>query len=197
MRIGISQREESIGRSGHIHDCLCQNWYGLLRNHEIVPIPNAAKTLDFNFDMLILSSGNSSPARLKTERAAFSYAIDNNIPVLGTCHGAFVIADIIGATIKSVEDHVGREHIVKLDGRNVIVNSFHEKTITALPSDYEIIATDLENNIEGFKHSSLPIYGILWHPEKQEVAMLPDHIDGLLEINKDIFSQNFDWIDNI
>jgi N5-(cytidine 5'-diphosphoramidyl)-L-glutamine hydrolase len=197
MRIGISQREETIGRSGHLHDCLGQNWYSLLKGHNIIPIPNVDSYRNYDFDMLILSAGNDSSNRFKTERAVYSYALEKGIPVLGVCHGALFLARMIGAETKPVEGHIGNEHLVKLDGRNVVVNSYHELTISKLPDEYEAIATDFDGNIEGFKHKSLPIFGILWHPDKQEVAMLPEYLDNLLGVNKDIFSQNFDWMDNI
>lgn len=199
MRIGLSQREESIGKSGHAHDCLEQSWYSLLRNHTLVPIPNTDGFKTFDFDFLILTPGNDSSNRTKKERALFNHAVENNIPVLGVCHGAFFIAKTIGAEIESVEGHAAGEHIVKMDGRNIIVNSFHTETIKSLPDDYEAIAVDKAGNIEGFKHKELPIYGILWHPQKQENgnAMLPEYLDNLLGINKEIFSQNFDWLDTL
>jgi len=198
MRIAISQREESIGASGHTHDCLGQDWYHLLSKHEIKPIPNIDHYRDFDFDVLILSSGNDSAARLKTETAYYQYALENDLPILGTCHGAEFLAKIAGASFEQVEGHKGTEHVVKMDGRNVIVNSYHESAITSINEDeWEIIAKDTDGNIEGFKHKDRKIWGIMWHPEKQEVPILPEEVDKMLEVQIAFFSQSLDWMDAI
>lgn len=195
MKIAISQSEYNLGNSELAHDCLTQDWYSFVGHHEIIPVPNINSPTFHNFDMLILSGGNATAARLRTEMGLFNYAVQNNIPVLGVCHGAFFIAQTTGAEVIDIEGHRNVEHIVKLDGRNVIVNSFHGSTITRLGADYDAIAIDTEGYIEGFKHKDKPIWGLLWHPERQEVPMLPEAVNDLLQVNDRIFNQNFDWMD--
>jgi gamma-glutamyl-gamma-aminobutyrate hydrolase PuuD len=44
----------------------------------------------------------------------------------------------------------------------------------------EILAVDESNNIEAFKHKQYPIYGVVWHPERMEVPILPKQIQEIL-----------------
>jgi gamma-glutamyl-gamma-aminobutyrate hydrolase PuuD len=55
----------------------------------------------------------------------------------------------------------------------------------------------LDGNIEGFKHNTKPIWGLVWHPEMMEVPVLPEELNTLLGINKNVFNHNADWIENL
>lgn len=197
MKIAISQREEIIGNSGLTHDCLSHVWHMFLKKHDIMPIPNVDTGKTYEFDMLILSGGNSSMTRLHTELKLYNYAIEHNIPILGICHGAFFLAEISGAVCDDIENHRGTEHVVTMEGHNVLVNSFHGSNIVSLGTDYDAIALDLDGNIEGFKHKTKPIWGLVWHPEMMEVPVLPNEVNKLLEINKNVLNHIPDWIESI
>jgi putative glutamine amidotransferase len=197
MKIAISQREEIIGQSEQSYDCLAKTWYTFLNKHEIIPIPNVIVDRDYDFDMLILSGGNASLARLHTELKLYNYALDNNKPILGVCHGAFFLCEITGGTCGDIEGHRGEEHVVRMEGHNTIVNSWHGSNIITVGPDYTTIATDLDGNIEGFKHNTKPIWGLVWHPEMMEVPVLPEELNTLLDINKNVFNHNADWIENL
>lgn len=194
MRIAISQREEAIGGSGLTHDCLAQVWYTFLRKHEIIPIPNVDVDRDYDFDMLILSGGNASLARLHTELKLYNYAMDKGLPIVGICHGAFFIAEITGGVCGDIEDHRNTEHVVAMEGHNLIVNSYHGSNIVSVGKDYEAIAVDLDGNIEGFKHKTKPVWGLVWHPEMMEVPVLPKELDDMLGITKNVFNHIPDYI---
>jgi N5-(cytidine 5'-diphosphoramidyl)-L-glutamine hydrolase len=197
MKIAISQREEAIGMNGLIHDCLEQGWYTFLNKHEIIPIPNVNIDCDYDFDMLILSGGNTSLARLHTELKLYNCAIDKGLPIVGICHGAFFIAEITGGTCGDIDGHRDSEHVVAMEGHNVLVNSFHGSNIITVGKDYDAIALDLDGNIEGFKHKTKPIWGLIWHPERMEVPVLPKELDDLLGITKNVFNHIPSWIDEI
>jgi gamma-glutamyl-gamma-aminobutyrate hydrolase PuuD len=38
-----------------------------------------------------------------------------------------------------------------------------------------------DKTIEAFKHQALPIYGIVWHPERMDVPVLPEEVAILLK----------------
>ena len=50
-----------------------------------------------------------------------------------------------------------------------------------MPKDFIAIAYDSEGNPEAFKHKTLPIYGMLWHPERMENPVLPPEVKKLLD----------------
>ena len=45
----------------------------------------------------------------------------------------------------------------------------------------DFLATDQDGNTEAFKHQSLPIYGMLWHPERMPGAIVLDEVKKLLD----------------
>ena len=180
MRIAISQREQVIGDAGLVYDCLSRDWYKFLKNHEIIPIPNIDVGQTYDFDMLILSGGNTSLHRHLTEIKLYNKALNNNIPVLGICHGAFFLAEINNATCGDIEGHRGTEHIVELEGEEVIVNSWHGSNIISMTPEFDVIGIDNDYNIEAFKHKTKPIWGVVWHPERMEKPVLPKEVNEIL-----------------
>jgi len=182
LKIAISQRESVIGGSALKHDCLAQVWYKFLSKHQIIPIPNVDVDYVYDFDMLILSGGNFSFPRFHTELKLYNHAMDNNLPILGVCHGAFFIAELTGAHCEDIDGHRGFDHVIELEGEEVVVNSWHGSTIKSLGPDYTAIGVDSENNIEAFKHNYKPIWGLLWHPEIMVNPVLPKELAELLKI---------------
>jgi len=197
MKIAISQREEAVGNNGLLCDCLEQVWYQFLNKHEIIPIPNVVTDQDYDFDMVIFSGGNASLARLHTELKLYNRAMDLGLPILGICHGAFFLAELTGGTCGDIDGHRETEHVVAMDGHNVLVNSFHGSNIISVGKDYKAIARDLDGNIEGFRHNTLPVWGLVWHPERMEVPVLPQDLDDLLGITKNVFNHIPDWMDSL
>lgn len=133
-----------------------------------------------------------------TEKALIEYCVANKIPLLGVCRGFQLINTYFGGTttkgIASTEqitiNHVSSEHKVLLTeqdwssliGKNKIqVNSFHDDGImdNQLASCLNITAVSNEERylIEGFRHKSLPISGVQWHPERSNASL---EFDSLL-----------------
>jgi len=179
MNIAITQRELII-RNVH-YDCLDHNWYTLLKNHKIFAIPNQGLYNLDNIDLLIFGGGNNSELRKETETKTFKMAIEKDIPIIGICHGAFVLNLLHGGDIfEDIDDHHGVEHEVELEGEWQMVNSFHTVGIATLAEELVAIAKDREYNIEAFKHKEKRIWGIVWHPERMDKPILPKEIKELL-----------------
>jgi gamma-glutamyl-gamma-aminobutyrate hydrolase PuuD len=60
------------------------------------------------------------------------------------------------------------------------VNSYHTQSISKISDDFEVIAVDELDNIEAFKHKTKQIYGVVWHPERMTIPVLPASIKTLL-----------------
>jgi putative glutamine amidotransferase len=180
MRIAISQREVGIGSKQFTHDCLEQSWYKLLSKHDLIPIPNVDIDCEYEFDLLVLTGGNPSLSRLNTELKLYNCAMDKGLPVVGFCHGAFLIAQLTGGTTDTVDGHRNTTHLINMEGNTVLVNSFHGSKIITIGTDYETIATDLDGNIEAFKHKDKPVWGVVWHPERMEVPVLPKDLHNII-----------------
>ena len=94
--------------------------------------------------------------------------------------------------IDNNNQHIGTDHQIKIvyykisqifNSKIIEVNSYHKNMINIdnLGIDLNIFATyEPDKSIEGFIHSSLPIIGVMWHPERN-----PN------QINKQIISKIF------
>ena len=142
---------------------------------------------------IILTGGNSidpklygsseflddvSTERDSTERYLLDLAVKNEIPILGICRGFEFINVYFGGKIRKIDSHSAVSHHVKIVdpeaakclGSSFRVNSFHNYGIT--PEDVskklKTFATAEDDTIEGLYHPTLPIAGIMWHPERPD-----------------------------
>jgi gamma-glutamyl-gamma-aminobutyrate hydrolase PuuD len=192
-KLGITQRVESIAAYGERRDCLDQRWSKLASNLDccIVPLANvpAADASDYldelQLDAIILSGGNSltsiapeaedaAPERDAFEEALLREALIRSIPVLGICRGMQFINVFFGGSLQPIDGHAGTAHAISVtppfsECVSNTVNSFHNWAIPAsdLAKECEAFAYDAEGNIEGFKHTTQSVAGIMWHPERE------------------------------
>lgn len=178
MKIAITQRQIEI--NGFVHDCLDPNWYKLLKNHELVIVPNLINIdLDVDIDMLVVSGGDHSNNRYKTELVVCDWAMRNNIPIMGVCHGAFFLNYAFKGVDAEIKGHRNVEHTIVMEDQEYLVNSYHDVCIYELGQDLIPIAWS-GKYVEAFKHKTLPIWGIVWHPERMEDPILPKDLMELL-----------------
>ena len=130
----------------------------------------AEEVLALNPHGIFLSNGPGDPS-------AVSYAIDNikkligKKPIFGICLGHQILALAAGAkTFKMKFGHRGANHPVKnLLSETVEVTSHNHGFAVdpdTLPGQYEVTHIDLNDNIlEGFRHKSLPVFCVQYHPE--------------------------------
>jgi len=209
-KVGISLRVENIEKYNEKRDAISQDWIKFCNFAELMPIliPNNLKnTKEFleslNLDMLIFSGGDNigdNIERDKTEKNMMEFAIKNKIPSLGVCRGMQVINKFFDGSIEEEENliHVRNLHDVTLVNNKIIslikkntlkVNSFHNNIITNsnLGKDIEPFAiTEHDKTVEGFFHKTLPIVGLMWHPERD--SSYENQI-----IVKNIFSKKLFW----
>jgi anthranilate/para-aminobenzoate synthase component II len=178
MKIAISQREITIRTT--VYDCLERGWYNLLNKHEIMPIPNDHEYDISSADCFIMSGGETTESREFTETYCFRQAVEKGIPIIGVCHGAFVLNRWFDGTNEIVSGHDQIDHEVFLDNEWQTVNSYHRIKIDTLADQFSAIAHDSDNNVEAFKHQDKLIWGLVWHPERMDDPVLPKDLKDLL-----------------
>lgn len=120
--------------------------------------------------------------RDNTEKALLDFAVKNETPVLGICRGFEFINVYFGGKIRALKDvkntinHVAAPHdiqvtdpeAIKFIGSKAKVNSFHNYGIISedVSKKLKVFAAAEDDTIEGLYHHSLPIAGIMWHPER-------------------------------
>ena len=176
MKIAITQRQLTV--RGITYDCLEQGWFRFLQGHELIPIPNIPN-IDVDVDMIVFTGGDTSDDREQVERMLFEYAMTNNLPMLGVCHGAFFLNRMHDGNNQSILGHQNTDHPVKIGKDFYIVNSYHSGCIFELGDNLDAFAW-ADDFVEGFKHHTLPIWGLVWHPERMERPIIPQDLKDLL-----------------
>lgn len=102
-------------------------------------------------------------------------AIRGNIPLLGVCYGAQMLAWENGGNVESsaIREY-GRANLQYIDNACPLVHAMtqgsqvwmsHGDTILSLPSNFEIIASTSDVKVGGFQIQGEKTFGIQFHPE--------------------------------
>ncbi len=182
MNIGLTQRV--LYHRNRAYDSLEHSWYQFLDGHRLTFIPN---TLDQDFerladtiDCLIITGGDDSHIRRSTELKIGSIMMMHTKPILGVCHGAFMMTDVLGGLVEECSGHSDTEHTVNYHGREVTVNSYHNLAIRKVHSTARVLATDNDGNVEAW--IDRVICGIVWHPERMASPFLPKEIQQVMKL---------------
>lgn len=180
MIIGLTQRV--FYHKQRAFDGLDQSWYNYLGHHRLTTIPNKVDQ-DFTqlaevLDALVITGGNDPTIRRITETKLATEMLKQDKPIIGVCHGAFLLTDILGGTVSECKGHMDVEHNVVINGATKKVNSYHNLQIIKTHSKAECLAIDEDGYCESWIDGK--IAGVVWHPERMNNPVLPERIDRLL-----------------
>lgn len=186
--LAVSTRSTAV--SYEVRDSLSQDWQSFFKN----VLPDFAWVMLANspdnirllckqdiFSGIILSGGDSIgeyEERDLSETLLLDYAVKNSLPVIGICRGAQMINWYFGGQTAAVnaDIHVAKRHQIKCvssisQETMQNVNSYHQfginPSLLAKPLIPFAFAAE-DNSIEAFYHCALPVYGIMWHPEREK-----------------------------
>lgn len=103
--------------------------------------------------------------------------LELNVPILGICFGFQTIGLFYGGTISKLQKlNKGMEQI-NINNNKLFENinntnffQFHHDYLKELPFNFELIALNNNNIINGIKHKYKPIYGVQFHPELSGIS---------------------------
>lgn len=123
----------------------------------------------------VILSGSPFSVRDKDAPQPDISAFRKNIPLLGVCYGAQLIAYTEGADVMpSKIREYGRARLHFIHEDNPLINGMtegsqvwmsHADTIKTLPENFELIASTFDVEMAGYKIKNEPTYGIQFHPE--------------------------------
>ncbi len=130
---------------------------------------------EMNPDKLLVSPGPCTPAEAGISCAAIEF-FAGRIPVLGVCLGHQCIGQVFGGSVvrarRLMHGKISPIHHRDSDVFRGLPNPFdatryHSLVIdkNSCPDCLEITAWADEDEIMGVRHTSLPVYGVQFHPE--------------------------------
>ena len=145
------------------------------------------------------NQGSSPPdsARDQAELALFHAFFQAGRPILGICRGMQVINVALGGTL--IQDlspeirlfHAGdaadRIHPIRAAGGSLLgrlygavfsVNSWHHQAVGQLGEGLRAIAWAEGGFPEALEHTSCPVLGLQFHPERLAIRAYSDRVDG-------------------
>jgi GMP synthase (glutamine-hydrolysing) len=111
---------------------------------------------------------------------------EKNIPLLGICYGAEILALTLGGTIRKmavpVNDTISLKvskssSLISADIKTLLVYESHKYCVAKLPEGFESLASSIDCEHEIFSHKEKKLFGTQFHPEKSGV-------DGLNLLSK-------------
>jgi len=100
---------------------------------------------------------------------------ENNIPLLGICYGAEILALTLGGTISKmdmpVQDTISLKvskpgSLISANMKTLLVYESHRYCVAKLPEDFESLASSIHCEHEIFSHKEKKLFGTQFHPEK-------------------------------
>lgn len=161
-----------------MYDSLEHGWYSYFQGHTLFFVQNNLSQ-QFNdiaddLDLLVITGGDDSALRRTVEIRLATQCLQRNKPVIGVCHGAFLLTDLLGGTVKEISGHQDTSHVVQYRSEEKIVNSYHTLSISRLHSTATALAVDAGGHYEAWQDGKLA--GIVWHPERMTQPWIPDEI---------------------
>lgn len=172
MLIGLTQRV--LFHKERAYDSLEHGWYSCLQGHKLVAIPNRID-VDVDVDLLIVTGGDNYPVRDIVEQQLVNQMIKTGKPIIGICHGAFLLTKMLGGAIDKIDGHMDCEHTIN---GNQVVNSYHTLQISTPPPQATVLAKDEDRTCEAWIYKN--IGAVVWHPERMNKPYWPKEILDVL-----------------
>jgi carbamoyl-phosphate synthase small subunit len=124
--------------------------------------------LKVNPDLIFLSNGPGDPNELKDIIEQIKI-LSRKKPICGICLGHQLLAHAFdGDTAKLEFGHRGSNHPVKdlEEDKIYITSQNHGYYVSKVPESMKVTHISLnDNSVEGFRHKTLPIFSVQYHPE--------------------------------
>ncbi|NOW44656.1 anthranilate synthase component 2 [Novosphingobium sp. SG751A] len=133
----------------------------------------AAQAIETGAAGFLLSPGPCTPNEAGISLDLVGAAADAGKPLLGVCLGHQSIGQYFGGTVQRGGLMHGKTSSVTHDSSGVfegipspfIATRYHSLIVTDIPACLHVNARSDDGHVMGFRHVSLPIHGVQFHPE--------------------------------
>ena len=149
-------------------------------SRDIIDTNNNINNINNNLscDKVILSGRRMNNREINIVNSSIiRQCFENNIPLLGICYGAEILALTLGGTIRKmampVQDTISLTvsksgSLISADMKTLLVYESHRYCVAKLPEDFESLASSILCEHEIFSHKEKKLFGTQFHPEKSE-----------------------------
>lgn len=133
----------------------------------------AAQALETGAEGFLISPGPCTPNEAGISLDLVGACADAGRPLLGVCLGHQSIGQFFGGSVVRGGLMHGKTSPVRHDGTGLfaglpspfIATRYHSLIVTDIPDCLIVNATADDEHVMGFRHASLPIHGVQFHPE--------------------------------
>jgi anthranilate synthase component II len=154
---------------------------------------SAGQALSSGAQAFLISPGPKTPNEAGISLDLVAACADAGRPLLGVCLGHQTIGQHFGGTVSRGGLMHGKTSPVTHDGSGLFAGlpspftatRYHSLIVENIPSQLIVNATSDDGHVMGFRHATLPIHGVQFHPESIATehghAMLANfmHIAGI------------------
>jgi anthranilate synthase component 2 len=141
----------------------------VVRNDDI----SAGQALSSGAQAFLISPGPKTPNEAGVSLDLVAACADAGKPLLGVCLGHQTIGQHFGGTIARGGLMHGKTSPVTHDNSGLFAGlpspfqatRYHSLIVENVPSSLVVNATSDDGHIMGFRHATLPIHGVQFHPE--------------------------------
>jgi len=134
---------------------------------------SAGQAITSGASAFLISPGPCTPNEAGVSLDLVAAAADAGKPLLGVCLGHQAIGQYFGGTVVRGGLMHGKTSPVSHDGSGVFAGvpspftatRYHSLVVEDLPDALLVNATSDDGHVMGFRHKSLPIHGVQFHPE--------------------------------
>ena len=133
----------------------------------------AAQAIATGADAFLISPGPCTPTEAGISVDLVGACAEAGKPLLGVCLGHQSIGQYFGGKVVRGGLMHGKTSPVEHDGTGLFVGlpspfiatRYHSLIVTDIPVCLKVNATASDESVMGFRHESLPIHGVQFHPE--------------------------------
>ncbi len=134
---------------------------------------SAGQAISSGAQAFLISPGPCTPNEAGVSLDLVAACAEANKPLLGVCLGHQSIGQYFGGKVERGGLMHGKTSPVAHDGTGVFADlpspftatRYHSLIVNDIPADLIVNATSDDGHVMGFRHASLPIHGVQFHPE--------------------------------